>query len=85
MKSKMKHIVSEGGKVSGFPRNIWKGENMSRDAKRSIYEGTVVPTLPYGIEVWATSADDIIRMGMIEMKFIRAICGVIIMARVRNE
>jgi hypothetical protein len=51
MKSEMKHIASEGVKVSGFPRNLWKGESMSRDAKRSMYEGTVVPTLPYGTEV----------------------------------
>jgi hypothetical protein len=36
MKSKMKHIVSEGGKVNGFPRNIWKGESMLRDAKISM-------------------------------------------------
>jgi hypothetical protein len=34
MKSKMKHIVTEGEKVSSVLKKIWKGEGMSRDAKR---------------------------------------------------
>jgi hypothetical protein len=31
---------------------------MSRDAKRSIYEGRVRPTLLYGSEMWAASVED---------------------------
>jgi hypothetical protein len=68
-KSEMKHEVTEGEKVSGVLKKIWKGEGMSRDAKRSMYEGIVVSMLLYGSEVWATSAEDRRRMGVIEMKF----------------
>jgi hypothetical protein len=47
MKSEMKHRVTEGKKVSGVLRKIWKGEGMSRDARRSMYECMVEPTLLY--------------------------------------
>jgi hypothetical protein len=50
-----------------------------------MYEGIVVPTLLYGSEVWAASADDRRRMGVIEMKCMRAMCGVSIRDRIRNE
>jgi hypothetical protein len=74
MKSEMKDRVTEGEKVSGVLRKIWNGEGMSRDAKRSMYEGIVVPTLLYGTEVWLTNSEDRRRMGVMEMKFRRAMC-----------
>jgi hypothetical protein len=43
---------------------------MAREAKRSVYEVIVVPTLWYANEVWGTSAGDIRSPGM---------CGVSIM------
>ena len=85
MKSEMKHRVTEGEKVSGVLKKMWKGGGMSRDAKRSMYEGIVVPTLLYGSEVWAASAEDRRRMGVMEMKCMRAMCGVSIWDRIRNE
>ncbi|WP_440994895.1 hypothetical protein [Cysteiniphilum litorale] len=66
IKSEMKHRMTEGEKVCGVLKKMWKGEGMSRDAKRSMYEGIVVPTLLYGSEVWAASAE--IRRRM-EMKY----------------
>jgi hypothetical protein len=35
--------------------------------------------------VWSTCAEDRRRMGVMEMKCMRAMCGVSIMDRVRNE
>jgi hypothetical protein len=64
---------------------MWKGEGLSIDSKRGMYEGIVAPTLLYGSEVWATSAAERRRMEVMEMKFMRAICGVSIMNRVINE
>jgi hypothetical protein len=51
---------------------MWK-RRVSRDAKRSMYEAIVVPTLLYGSEVWSTSAEDRRRMGVMEMKCMRDI------------
>jgi hypothetical protein len=39
----------------------------------------------HGSEVWATSAEDTRRMGVMEMKCVRHMCGVSIMDRGRNE
>jgi hypothetical protein len=52
MESDMKHRVTEGEKVSGVLRKMWKGEGLSKDDKRSMYEGIVMPALLYGSEVW---------------------------------
>jgi hypothetical protein len=58
MKSEMKHRVTEGEKDSGGLRKMWKGEGVSKYAKRSMYEGTVVSTLLYGSDVWETSVEE---------------------------
>jgi hypothetical protein len=34
MKIELKHRVTEGEEVSCVPRNIWKGDGLSRDAKK---------------------------------------------------
>jgi hypothetical protein len=85
MESEMKHRVTEGEKVSGVLRKMWQGEELTRDAKRSMYEGIVLPTLLYCSLVWAASADDRRMMGVMEMKCMRAMSGVSIMDRVRYE
>jgi hypothetical protein len=72
-------------KVSGVLRKIWKGEGLSIDSKRGMCEGIVAPTLLYGSEVWATSAAERRRMEVMEINCMRAMCGVSIMDRVRNE
>jgi hypothetical protein len=49
------------------------------------YEGIVSPTLLHGSEIWATGAAKRRRMKVMGMKCMRAVCGVSIMGRVRNE
>jgi hypothetical protein len=51
---------------------------------RDEYEGIVVPTLLYCSEVWAASAEDRRRMGLLIMNCMRAIYGVSIMDIVRT-
>jgi hypothetical protein len=41
--------------------------------------------LLYGSEVWAASAEDRRRMGVMEMKCMRAMCGVKLMDSVKNK
>jgi hypothetical protein len=48
--------VSDGKKVSGVFRKMWKGESLSIDAKKGMHEGIVAPILLYGSEAWATGA-----------------------------
>jgi hypothetical protein len=50
-----------------------------------MYECTVAPTLLYGSEVWVTGAAERRRIEVMEMKFMRAMCGVSIMDRDINE
>jgi hypothetical protein len=79
IKSEMKHRLSEGEKVSGVLRKMWKGEGVSIDSKRGMYENIVAPTLLYGSEVWATSATE---RRLMDMKCMIAMCRVSIMDRV---
>jgi hypothetical protein len=51
VKSVMKHCVIEGEKISSVLWKIWKGERMSKDTRRSLYEGILVLTLLYGSEL----------------------------------
>jgi hypothetical protein len=82
MKSEMKHRVSEGEKASGVLRKMSKGEVLSRDAKRGMYERIVTPTLLYSSELWATGAA---KRRLMEIMCMKTMCEVRIMGRVRNE
>jgi hypothetical protein len=50
-----------------------------------VYEGIVMPTFLYGSEVWATSAEDIRRISVMEIECMRAMCEVSILDGVRNK
>jgi hypothetical protein len=48
--------LSDGKKVSGVLRKMWKREGLSRDAKRDKYKGILMPMQLYGSEVLVTGA-----------------------------
>jgi hypothetical protein len=50
-----------------------------------MYVGIVAQTLLYGSIIWATGASERRRMEVMEMKYMRAMCGESIMDRVRTE
>jgi hypothetical protein len=52
---------------------------------RGMHEDIVVPTLLYASEMWATITEERRTMGVMEIKCMRAKCGVSIIDRVRNE
>jgi hypothetical protein len=96
MKNEMKHRVTEEEKVNGVLWKIWKGEGVSIDSKKYVREHIsqdliiaiirfliLVPTLLYDGGVWAI-AEDRRSMGVMEMRWMGAMCGVSIMYRVRN-
>ena len=77
--------VVEGSKVLGAVKGVLKGRSMSMEAKRSIYEGVIVPTVTYGAETWSLREAERRRLDVFEMKCLRSMVGVTRMDRVRNE
>ena len=49
-----------------------------------MYEGVVVPNMIYGSETWNMSVSDRARLEVVEMKYLRTICGLTRLDRVRN-
>ena len=77
--------VNEGCKVLGVMNGLFKCRTIGMDAKRSLYESVVVPTVLYGSECWGLKANERHRLNVFEMRCLRSMCGVTIMDRERNE
>ncbi len=54
-------------------------------AKRRLYEGVDVPAALYGAEIWNMGAAERRRWNVMEMRYLRNICGVTRMDWVRND
>ena len=50
-----------------------------------MYGRIVVPSVSYGSETWALNVREERRLNVMEKKFLRRLCGVTIMDRIRNE
>ena len=85
MEEELAHRVSEGMKVFGALKSIWKGRNVSIEAKVGMFESIVAPTVLYGCETWMLNARERQRVNVMEMKCLRSICNVRRIDRVRNE
>lgn len=79
------HRVNEAEKVIGAVRAVWKGRKISKEAKVGMFESIVVPTMLYGSETWALKAEERRRIEVVELKCLRAICGVTRYDRWRND
>ena len=49
--------------------------------KRELYERVVVPTVTYGGETWGAKMDEINKLYVMNMKYLRSMCGVTRMDR----
>ena len=67
--------VSKENTLAGALRLLWQNRSMSRQTKVKIYESIVVPSMIYGSETWNMSAGDQARLEVVEMKYLRSICG----------
>ena len=85
MTEEIKHRVTEGMKMIGGLKRIWKERGVSKDMKLEMYNRIVVPTVLYGHECWVMNAEARRKLNVVEMKALRAISGVSIWDRVRNE
>ena len=65
-------------------KQLWKDYMISRELKRELYEGVVIPTVVYGSETWSSSAEERRKIEAHEIKCLRNICGVRRVDRVRN-
>ena len=58
---------------------------MGIKARKSLYEGVIVPTALYGAEAWGMRSAERRKVNVLEMKCLRSLVGVLRMDRVRNE
>ena len=57
---------------------------ISIEVKRELYERVVIPTVVYGWETWALSAQERRKIEVFEMMCLRNMCGIRRVDRVRN-
>ncbi len=62
-----------------------KCRSLGMRANRKLYKGVVVPNALYGSQKSNTGAAQRRRLNIMEMRCLKNMCGVIRMARVRNE
>jgi hypothetical protein len=76
MEEEFNHRVTEVRKTAGVLKGVRKGRTLSMEAKMGMYNGIVVPTGMYGSEVWISDENTRHRMNVMEMAFLRSMCGV---------
>ena len=55
---------------------LWKGEVISREIKRALYERRVIPTVVYGPETWTLSVQEKRKYEVFEIMYLRNIYGI---------
>ena len=63
---------------------VVEGEYDIQRSKRELYERLVIPTVVYGSETCSLSAQESTNIEVFEMMYLRNICGIRIVDRVRN-
>ncbi len=66
-------------------KRVFKCKSLGMSAKRRLYKGVVVPTALYGAETWNVGAAERKRLNVMEMRYLRSMCGVTRMDQLRNE
>ncbi len=69
----------------GGMERAFKCKSLGMSAKKRLYEGVVIPTALYGAETWNMGVAERKRLNVMEMRYLRSMCGVTRMDRVRNE
>ena len=60
-------------------------KELSKEAKLTVYNAVVVPTLVHGCEAWVLRERDKMRLQAMEMKVLRKVAGVTRLHCVRSE
>lgn len=85
VKEEIDHRVGEGMRALSGLREIWKGGDLTRKIKTSMFEKVCVPAVLYGCETWGLNARARKKLEVFEMKGLRAVCGVSRRDRIRNR
>ena len=55
---------------------IFGNKELSKDAKMTVYNAVVLPTLDYGCEAWVLKEKDKMKLQAMELKVLRRVAGV---------
>ena len=78
------HRMNDGFKAWGAMKSVLCNRGLGIKAKKSLYEGVIVPTALYGAEAWGMRSAERRKVNVLEMKCLRSLVGVSRMDRVRN-
>ena len=79
------HRMDEGYWSWGVLKSGLSNRELGINAKKSLYEGLIVPMTLYGTEAWSMRSAEERKVNVLEMKWLRSLVGVLLMDRVRNE
>ena len=65
--------------------SVWRRGDMSQRLKMRLFKALIVPIAIYGAETWTLKAEDSRRLEVFEMRCLRAIRGVTLRDRLRND
>ena len=86
MENKLERRIDRAATVLGaVRRTVFENRELSSEAKMTVYNAVVVPTLVYGCEAWVLKDRDKTRLQSAEMKVLRRVVGVTRLDCVRNE
>ena len=71
--------------VGALRRTVFGNRELSSEAKMTVYNAVVVPTLVYGCEAWVSKDRDKTRLQATEIEALRRVVGVTRLDCVRNE
>ena len=71
--------------VGALTEPAFGNKELSKEAKLTVYNAVVVPTLVYGCEAWVLRERDKMRLQAMEMKVLRKVAGVTGLHCVRSE
>ena len=86
MESELERRIGRAATAVGSLRKmVFGNKELSSEAKMTVYNAVVVPTLVYGCETWVLKDRDKTRLQAAEMNVLRSVVGVTRLECVRNE
>ena len=78
------HRMNKGYRVCASLKSVLGNRGLGIKAKKSIYEGVIVPTALYGAEAYGMRSVERRKVNVLEMECLRNLVGVSLMARERE-
>ena len=86
MESELERTIGMAATAVGALREpVFGNKELSKEAKLTVYNAVVVPTLVYGCEAWVLRERDKMRLQAMEMKVLRGVTGVTRLDCMRSE